>query len=124
MNRSQTRRSLRQKERRVNRILVIVFAAVLFVGLFSQVAMVARLSGQAKVTRSVEREIRDLSANADNLNLTLNQFKNLDRVAARAAKLGMGKPSGDQIRVVRLPAALDNTSTQSAGNTSAEEMKE
>ena len=74
--------------------------------------------------RAIEREIRDLSANADNLNLSLNQFRNLDRVAARAAKLGMGKPSGNQIRVVRLPAALDNTSTQSAGNTSAEEMKE
>ena len=124
MNRSQTKRSLRQKERRANRILVIVFAAVLFVGLFSQVAMVARLSGQAKVTRSVEREIRDLSANADNLNLSLNQFRNLERVAARAAVLGMEEPTGDQIRVVRLPAALENTSTQSAGNTSAEEMKE
>ena len=63
-------------------------------------------------------------ANADNLNLSLNQFRNLERVAARAKKLGMEEPSGDQIRVVRLPAALDNTSTQSAGNTSAEEIKE
>ena len=123
MNRSQTKRSLRQKERRANRILVIVFAAVLFVGLFSQVAMVARLSGQAKVTRSVEREIRDLSANADNLNLSLNQFRNLDRVAMRARQLGMEQPSEGQIRVVSLPGALQNTSTQSAENIGAEEMK-
>ena len=123
MNRSQTKRSQRQKERRANRILVIVFAAVLFVGLFSQVAMVARLSGQAKVTRSVEREIRDLSANADNLNLSLNQFRNLDRVAMRARQLGMEQPSEGQIRVVSLPGALQNTSTQSAENIGAEEMK-
>ena len=123
MNRSQTKRSLRQKERRANRILVIVFAAVLFVGLFSQVAMVARLSGQAKVTRSVEREIRDLSANADNLNLSLNQFRNLDRVAMRARQLGMEQPSEGQIRVVSLPGMLQNTSTQSAENIGAEEMK-
>ena len=123
MNRSQTRRSLRQKERRVNRILVIVFAAVLFVGLFSQVAMVARLSGQAKVTRAVEREIRDLSANADNLNLSLNQFRSLDRVAMRAQQLGMEQPAEGQIRVVSLPGMLQNTSTQSAENIGAEEMK-
>ena len=123
MNRSQTRRSLRQKERRVNRILVIVFAAVLFVGLFSQVAMVARLSGQAKVTRAVEREIRDLSANADNLNLSLNQFRSLDRVAMRAEQLGMEQPAEGQIRVVSLPGMLQNTSTQSAENIGAEEMK-
>ena len=123
MNRSQTKRSQRQKERRANRILVIVFAAVLFVGLFSQVAMVARLSGQAKVTRSVEREIRDLSANADNLNLSLNQFRSLDRVAMRARQLGMEQPSEGQIRVVSLPGALQNTSTQSAENIGAEEMK-
>ena len=123
MNRSQTRRSLRQKERRVNRILVIVFAAVLFVGLFSQVAMVARLSGQAKVTRAVEREIRDLSANADNLNLSLNQFRSLDRVAMRAQQLGMEQPAEGQIRVVSLPGMLQNTSTQSAENIGAEEMQ-
>ena len=123
MNRSQTRRSLRQKERRVNRILVIVFAAVLFVGLFSQVAMVARLSGQAKVTRAVEREIRDLSANADNLNLSLNQFRSLDRVAMRAQQLGMEQPAEGQIRVVSLPGMLQNTSTQSAENIGAEEME-
>ena len=110
--------------RQTNRTLIVIFAAVLLVGAFMQIAMIARVTGQNKQVRAVEREIRNLTANADNLNLSLNQFKNLDRVAARAAKLGMEKPTGSQIRVVRLPAALENTSTQSAGNTSAEEMKE
>ena len=124
MNRSQAKRSRRERIRQTNRTLIVIFAAVLLVGAFMQIAMIARVTGQNKQVRAVEREIRDLTANADNLNLSLNQFKNLDRVAARAAKLGMEKPTGSQIRVVRLPAALENTSTQSAGNTSAEEMKE
>ena len=124
MNRSHGRRSRQEQIRRTNRTLIMIFVAVLVIGAFTQVAMIARLTGQNKQVRAVEREIRDLSANADNLNLTLNQFRNLDRVAARAAKLGMEQPSEGQIRVVRLPAALENTSTQSAGNTSAEEMKE
>ena len=124
MNRNHAKRSRQEQVRRTNRTLIMVFVAVLLIGAFSQVAMIARITGQNKRVHAVETEIRNLSANADNLNLSLNQFRNLDRVAARAAKLGMGKPSGDQIRVVRLPAALDNTSTQSAGNTSAEEMKE
>ena len=124
MNRNHAKRSRQEQVRRTNRMLIMVFVAVLLIGAFSQVAMIARITGQNKRVRAVETEIRHLSANADNLNLSLNQFRNLDRVAARAAKLGMEKPTGDQIRVVRLPAALENTSTQSAGNTSAEEMKE
>ena len=124
MNRNQAKRSRRERIRQTNRTLIVIFAAVMLVGAFMQIAMIARVTGQNKQVRAVEREIRNLTANADNLNLSLNQFKNLDRVAARAAKLGMEKPTGSQIRVVRLPAALENTSTQSAGNTSAEEMKE
>ena len=124
MNRSRTKRSRQERIRRTNRTLIMVFVAVLVLGAFTQIAMIARVTGQNKQAQAVEREIRDLTASADNLNLSLNQFRNLERVAARAKKLGMEEPSGDQIRVVRLPAALDNTSTQSAGNTSAEEMKE
>ena len=124
MNRNHAKRSRQEQVRRTNRTLIMVFVAVLLIGAFSQVAMIARITGQNKRVRAVETEIRNLSANADNLNLSLNQFRNLERVAARAAVLGMEEPTGEQIRVVRLPAALENTSTQSAGNTSAEEMKE
>ena len=124
MNRSRTKRSRQERIRRTNRTLIMVFVAVLVLGAFTQIAMIARVTGQNKRVRAVEQEIRQLTASADNLNLSLNQFRNLDRVAARAAKLGMEKPTGDQIRVVRLPAELDNTSTQSAGNTSAEEIRE
>ena len=123
MSRRQTKRSVRKQNKRLNHILMIVFAAVLFVGLFSQIAMAARLSGQAKESRVVEQEIRVLTANADNLNLSLNQFQNLDRVAALAEQLGMEQPAEGQIRVVSLPAALESTSTQSAEHIGAEEMQ-
>lgn len=124
MNRSHAKRTRQERVKRTNRTLIMIFVAVLLLGAFTQVAMLARVTGQNKQVRAIEKEIKNLSANADNLNLSLNQFKSLDRVAARAAKLGMEEPTGDQIRVVRLPAELENTSTQSAGNTSAEEMKE
>ena len=123
MNRSQTRRRRAGQNRRLSRVMVIAFAAVLFVGLFSQIAMVARLSGQVRASRTVEREIRDLSATVDNLNLSLNQYKSLDRVAMQAARLGMEQPGEGQIRVVSLPVTVQNTSTQSAENIGAEGMQ-
>ena len=116
------RNSRRARERKLNRLLLIVFAAVLFVGAFSQIAMLARLSGQTKAVQALEKEARALSASADNLNLSLNQYHNLERIAARARQLGMEQPKETQIRVVNLPAAVENTSTQSAGNIGAEEM--
>lgn len=112
----------RAREKRICRFLAGVLTLMLFAGLFTQIALLARVSGQQKEIQSVEREIRELNANADNLNLCLNQFRNLERIAARAQQLGMEQPTETQIRVVNLPAAIENTSTQSAENTGAEEM--
>ena len=112
----------RARERKVNRVLACLFAVVLFAGVFGHIAMLARLSGQGKAAAAIEKEIRELSASEDNLYLSLNQYHNLDRVAARAKLLGMEQPAQAQIRVVNLPAAVENTSTQSAENLGAEEM--
>ena len=124
MSRNHSKRTRQARVQRANRTLIMVFVAVLVVGAFVQVAMIARLNGQNRQMKAVEIEIRNLSATADNLNLSLRQFGNLDRVAARAAQLGMTEPAEGQIRVVNLPAALDNTATQSAGNTDAEETRQ
>ena len=121
MNRKRVSR--RAREKKLNRLLMIVFAVVLFAGVVSQVTMLARLSGQNKAVRSMEKEIRELSASADNLNLSLSQYHNLERIAVQARRLGMEQPTETQIRVVNLPAAIENTSTQSAENIGAEEMK-
>lgn len=119
MRNMKTRRARRQ---RFTRILMCLFALVMFAGLFSQITMLAKVSGQQKQIAKVEKQIRELTANADNLNLCLNQYKNLDRVAARAQQLGMERPNETQIRVVSLPGTIESTSTQSVENISAEEM--
>ena len=120
MNRE--RFSRRERERRLSRLLMIAFALALFAGVVSQVAMMARLSGQNKLVAETQAQIRSLSASADNLNLSLSQYHNLERIASRAKQLGMEQPDDTQIRVVNLPALIEGTSTQSAGNTGAEEM--
>ena len=122
MNRMRTSRRLR--ERKMNRALMIAFALVLVLGVCSQIAMMARLSGQNKRVVETQKEIRALSASADNLNLSLNQYHNLERIALRARQLGMEQPDETQIRVVNLPALIDSTSTQSADNSGAEEIRD
>ena len=124
MNRNTGKRSRREQQKRVSRKLMIAFAVLLLLGAIAQITMIARLSGQNKAVRAVEKEIRQLSAEADNLNLALNQLGDLERVERQAEKLGMVTPGEGQIRVVNLPDAVGNTSAQSAGNTSAEEIRE
>ena len=116
------RMSRRARDRRMNRLLIAAFALVLFIGVCGQIAMMARLSGQNKRLVETEQEMRALSASADNLNLSLNQYHNLERIAAWAEQLGMQQPGETQLRVVNLPTLIDSTSTQSADNTGAEEM--
>ena len=120
MNRK--RESRRARERRTSRILMAVFALVLFIGVFAQIAMMAKLAGQNKQVVAAQKEIKALSASADNLNLGLNQYHNLERIAARAQQLGMEQPDETQLRVVNLPTVIDSTSTQSADNSGTEEM--
>ena len=120
MNRRRVAR--RTREKRLNRLLMVAFALVLFIGVFSQIAMMAKLSGQNKKVVETRKEIKALSASADNLNLGLNQYHNLDRIATRAQQLGMEQPDGTLLRVVNLPALIDSTSTQSADNSGAQEM--
>ena len=120
MNRK--RESRRARERRTSRILMAVFALVLFIGVFAQIAMMAKLAGQNKQVVATQKEIKALSASADNLNLGLNQYHNLERIAARAQQLGMEQPDETQLRVVNLPTVIDSTSTQSADSSGAEEM--
>ena len=112
----------RAREQKLSRMLMIAFALVLFIGVFTQIALMARLSGQSKQVAETRKEIKALSASADNLHLSLNQYHNLDRIAVRAQQLGMEQPTETQLRVVNLPALIDSTSTQSADNTGAEEM--
>ena len=111
MRYAQPRRS--KHEAAWNRVLLILAAAVLFVGLFMQITMLSRISSQSKQASALEREIVELSANAENLELSINQYHNLDTIEVRARQLGMEEPTDTQIRVVSVvQTENENTSIQ------------
>ena len=120
MNRTQS--SLRQRERALNRRLMLAFAAVLFIGVNVQIAMLAQLSHQNKQALSLEGKSYELAMQIENLQLILEQHHDLKRITARAQQLGMQLPDESQLRVVNLPALGDSTTAQSAENTGAGEM--
>jgi len=120
MNRTQT--IGRQRERRLNRGLMIAFAAVVLLGVIVQITMMVRLSGQSKATYAARKETRELTSRIQNLNHSLEQFHNRDRITARAQQLGMQLPDETQLRVVNLSGLSYGTTAQSAENTGAGEL--
>lgn len=112
----------RRREQRVSRVLAVTAAVVFFGGLFGQIALRAQISGQAKKIDAVHREIQALSANAENLDLCINQYHNLEIIGQRARQLGMDVPVDDQLRVVSLPQVGGDTSTQTVANGDGEKI--
>lgn len=115
MNSQYTSGRRQARNSRRGKVLLALAAIVLFTGLFVQISMLARISGQNKRAASVEREIAALNANADNLELSINQYHNLDQIAVRAQQMGMEQPDETQIRVIRVAQnSGEDTSTQTA----------
>lgn len=110
-----------RRERRLTKVLLIAAALVFFCGLFGQIALRAQLSGQNKQLASLEKEIQALSANAANLDLSINQRHNLDEIGRKAILLGMEQPDESRLRVVSLPQASGETSAQTVLNDGGEE---
>ena len=103
-----------------NRLWIALTAAVLFAGLFLQITMLSRLSSVSKRASALEKETSALKREAVNLELRINEFHNLDRIAARAQEMGMVQPDETQIRAVRVEKTDEDTSTQTAGNSGGE----
>lgn len=113
MNYAGATRSRRGRKR--SRILLFAAVVVLFVGTFLQITMLSRISSQNKQAAQLEREIVELSANAENLEVSINQYHNLESIAARAQQLGMEQPDETQIRVVNVAQNhMEDTSIQTA----------
>ena len=110
-----------RRERRLTKVLLIAAALVFFCGLFGQIALRAQLSGQTTQLASLEKEIQALSANAANLDLSINQRHNLDEIGRKAILLGMEQPDESRLRVVSLPQASGETSAQTVLNDGGEE---
>ena len=120
MNRMHT--SSRMREQKQNRRLMIVFAAVVLIGVIIQITMMAKLSVQSKQTYAARTEARELESRIDNLNHSLEQFHNHDRITARAQALGMQLPDDTQLRMVNLSGLSYGTTAQSAENTGAGDL--
>ena len=123
MTTQRMRPTRRRKSVARSRALLILACIVLFTGLFMQITMLARISSQNKRASSLEGEIEELSANAENLELNINQYHNLDTIAVRARQLGMEQPDETQIRVVSVARSNEDTSTQAAENIGAESIQ-
>ena len=101
-----------RREAAWSRALLVVAAVVLFTGLLVQITMLSRICAQSKQASALEREIVELNASAENLELSINQYHNLESIAVRARQLGMDQPNETQIRVVNVVRSNENTSTQ------------
>jgi len=113
-----------RKQARRSRTLKIIAAILLFAGLFAQITMLSAISEKSKEASQLEREIVMLNADAENLELGINQYHNLDKIASRARSLGMVQPDETQIRVVHVERThMRNTSTQAAGSAGGEKVK-
>lgn len=106
---------------RTTRILALAAAAVMFTGLFAQIAVRAQISGQAKEIAAVQRQIQTMDANAENLSRYINEYHDLEDIGKRALELGMQQPQEDQLRVIRLPALAD-TQAQTVANSGSENV--
>ena len=100
---------------RRSRVAKLLLAGVLFAGLFIHIGMLAGISGETKRADALSRELVALSAQRDNLEVSLSMLKNPERIAQLAAQMGMERPTQDAIRVVSLPIAQDDAQTQTAG---------
>ena len=119
-----SRSAKRARKAARSRALLVLAGVVLFAGLFVQVTMLARISSQNKSASRLEGEIEELTANAENLELSINQYNNLESIAVRARQLGMEQPDATQIRVVSVARSdAGDTSTQAAGNTGVESIQ-
>ena len=109
-----TRRKEDAARGRRARVAKLVLAGVLFVGMFVQIGMLAGISAQSKELDAVGKEIVELSAHRDNLQLSLSMLKNPERIGQLAQQMGMERPTQAAIRVVSLALTTDDTQTQTA----------
>ena len=110
-----TRQRAMETRARRGRLAKLLLVGVLFMGLFVHIGMLAGISGETKRADALGREMVELSAQRDNLEVSLSMLKNPERIAQLAAQMGMQHPTQDAIRVVNLPVSQDDAQTQTAG---------
>jgi len=109
----------RRKSRlRFWRVLVVI---VLFAGLFVQITMLSRISGQNKRAAAARNEINALNNRIEKLERDISGYRNSDQIEELARAMGMQAPEPSQLRYISVPNLEDpNTSAQAAAEGGAE----
>ena len=90
----------RNRRQAMCRALMGVVALVLVIGSVAQLTLLVRLSAQSKQISSVSRDVAELRAVKNNLEVALDQYHSLDRVEQLARQMGMVLPGSENIRVI------------------------
>ena len=105
-----------QRQRRSQSgLLRTVALVVLFTGMFVQITMLARLSGQLKRAAKLEDEITVLTQTVENLEREINNYYNLPEIGQLALKMGMIVPEPEQIRKISVPGLESEYTSAQAG---------
>ena len=104
------------KSRRSSRVLCLATAVLLFAGFFTRITLLSQMSEKSKQVSALEREIALLRRETGSLELQINEYHNLERIAAAARQMGMEQPDDTQIRVLHVNHMnMQDTSTLTAG---------
>lgn len=122
MNGRRPRKADARREKVISRILLVAAAVVLFSGLVLQISLRVQINAQSKELERVNSEIELLKANAQNLDLCIENLYNDDKITERAHQLGMSEPREDQLRRITLYQPNGNTTAQTVANVSGEEI--
>lgn len=102
----------RENQRRFLRALAV---AVLFAGLFVQITMLARISGQHKLAEEIEDEIIVLDQTIENLERDINNYYNLPEIEQLARKKGMIDAGPEHTRNITVEGLESKDAPESAG---------
>ncbi len=110
-SRRQAHGARRRRGWTARKLACAVLIAVIFTGMFAQVYSLALLMGQQKQIVATTRQIRELQSQKENLEVALNQYKRLDLLSERAAKLGMVQPDAESVRIVSVTTESTESDT-------------
>ena len=106
----------KRKAARPNPFTVLI-GLIMALVLIGQVVLVIRINTEKRKANDIRTEISALTAERNNLQVSLAQYQKLDRVRDIAVKLGMIEPRGDNIRVISVDTGKsDNPITLDASH--------
>lgn len=89
------------------RLMPLLVAALLFACMFARITMLACLAEKSKLVFRLDTQSERAKIRISQLELNLSELHDLETIAARAAELGMMRPSVEQIRVLRIESIRD-----------------